>query len=230
MSVLGTAGARAAAPPRRPSRTRWNQRLFEAFSTYLPLLLMGLLALGTWWLVKNTPMPTPDSPAKALRHEPDYTMHHFTVQRFNAAGPLRAQIDGEVLRHYPDTDTIEVDNIRLRSIGETGTITRASARSALSNGDGSEVQLMGGARVEREATPTQEAATFTGEFLHAFLNTEQVRSHLPMTLQQGNTVVTGDSFEYDNLNRVAVVNGRVRATFTAAPTVKTPAPVAGPGR
>ena len=30
---------------------------WDRLSIYLPVLLMGLLALGTWWLVKNTPGP-----------------------------------------------------------------------------------------------------------------------------------------------------------------------------
>lgn len=29
---------------------RWAQQGWERLSLYLPVLLMGLLALGTWWL------------------------------------------------------------------------------------------------------------------------------------------------------------------------------------
>ena len=46
---------------------------------YLPLLLMGLLALGTWWLVKNTPRLEAPQKAAAVRREPDYTMRDFAV-------------------------------------------------------------------------------------------------------------------------------------------------------
>ena len=49
----------------------------------------------------------------------------------------------------------------------------------MANGDGSEVQLLGGARVD-SAGPRGEPIEFRGEFLHAFLNTERVRSHLPV--------------------------------------------------
>lgn len=212
-------------PPRlRPSRTPWRRRLLEAVSTYLPLLLMGFLAMSTWWLVENTPLPTPDAPPRPPRHEPDYTMGRFTLQRFAPGGPLRTEVHGDELRHYPDTDTVEIDNVRMRSIGENGAVTHATALRALSNGDGSEVQLTGTARVHREATAGEEAVTFTSEFLHAFLNTEQVRSHLPMTLERGGTRLAGDSFRYDNLNRVVVVNGHVSATFPPSPP---PAPRVG---
>ena len=52
----------------------WPARLLDALSSYLPMLLMGLLALGSWWLVKNTPMPEGPRVAAPLRHDADYTM------------------------------------------------------------------------------------------------------------------------------------------------------------
>ena len=187
---------------------------------------MGFLAMGSWWLVKNTPMPTSDNPDKVPRHVPDYTMHQFKAQTFTSSGALRAQMEGEELRHYPDTDVVEIDQARLRSVGKGGAVTLGSARQALVNGDGSEVQLIHDARVERSASLTQAAAVFTSDFLHFFVDTEQVRSYLPMTLTQGSTVVSGDTMEYDNLSRVAVVHGRVRATFVSKPSGKASSPEA----
>jgi lipopolysaccharide export system protein LptC len=210
-----------AAPPsveNRRVRLPWHLRLLELLTAYLPVLLMMLLALGTWWLVKNTPLPEAERAAVAPRHEPDYTMTDFRVQRFAADGAMRVQIEGERMRHYPDTDTLEIDNPRIRAIAPDGRITLASARQALANGDGSEVQLIGGAQVVREAAAKQEAIEFRGEFLHAFLNTERVRSHLPVVVRRGATVVRADGMEYDNLAQVVDLKGRIRAVF--APPVQ----------
>jgi lipopolysaccharide export system protein LptC len=184
-------------------------------STYLPLLLMGLLAAGTWWLVENTPVIEPQPPAGPARHEPDYTMTQFTVQRFAPEGPLRAQIEGEVVRHYPDTDTLEIDKPRLRAVAPDGQVTVATANQALSNRNGSEVQLMGGAQVVREPGGGQPALEFRGEFLHAFLDTEQVRSHLPVWVQQGGIRIQAEAFDYNHASRVLQAKGRVRATFAS---------------
>jgi lipopolysaccharide export system protein LptC len=219
--ALAALTAAAALPP---SRHAWLRHLLQPLTTYLPLLLMGVLALGTWWLVKNTPLLLPEGPAQSLRHEPDYTMHQFSVHRFANDGRLKAQVEGDTLRHYPDDDTVEINQVRLRAIGPSGTVTRAVAKQALTNGDGSEVQLRGNARVQRDAQGNEETTVFTSDFLHAFLNTEEVRSHLPVVLQRGGTQITGDSLAYDNLNRVVSVNGRVKATF--AQPVQTPKPVA----
>jgi lipopolysaccharide export system protein LptC len=203
----------AADPKPANGEQPWRWRVLEFFSAYLPLLMMALLALGTWWLVKNTPVVDRDRAAAPLRHEPDYEMRNFSVQRFGAQGPLKAQIDGDALRHYPDTDTVEIDNVRLRAVGADGRITYASARRGIANGAGTEVQLLGGAQVVSEATPTAPALDFRGEFLHAFLDTERVRSHLPVTVTHGDTQVYADGMEYSHLDRLIQFSGRMRASF-----------------
>ena len=212
-----------------------SARLLDTVSAYLPLLLMALLALGTWWLVKNTPLF--DKPLRSAppRHEPDYTMARFKVQRFAPEGPLRVQIEGDLMRHYPDTNTIEIDNPRVRALTPDGRATVATARRAVSNGDGSEVQLSGGAHVVREAlagavnrsADSDAAVEFRSEFLHYFVNTEQIRSHLPVTLTQGRSQLRGDGLDFDNLNQRLELKGHVHAVF-ATPTA--PAAALPPGR
>lgn len=203
----------AAAFPRAPGATAWHRRAANVVSAYLPVLLMGLLALGTWWLVTNTPLiEEPQVPAPA-RHEPDYTMTRFSVQRFAAGGAMQARIEGDRMRHYPDTDTLEIDNVRIRAVAADGRVTLASATRALSNGDASEVQLLGGAHVVREAHEKTEEIHFRGEFLHAFFDTERVRSHLPVTVTRGATEVRADAMEYDHLSGVVRFNGRMRGVF-----------------
>jgi lipopolysaccharide export system protein LptC len=198
----------------RSLRAPWAWRVIDTVSAYLPVLLMAVLALGTWWLVKNTPLFETERALVPPRHEPDYTMTRFMVQRFAADGVLRVQIEGDVLRHYPDTDTIEVDNPRIRAFGTDGRITNATARTALANSDGSEIQLIGSAHVVREATATDVAIDFRGEFLHCFQNTERVRSHLPVVVTQGNTEMRADAMAYDNLAHLLDLKGHVRVVLT----------------
>jgi lipopolysaccharide export system protein LptC len=205
--------AASAAPT---AHMRWQWRVAELVSAYLPVLLMALLAGSTWWLVKNTPQPASDTPAPVVRHEPDYTMQRFVVQRFAPTGRLRAQIEGDEMRHFPDTDTLEIDGAHMRMISPTQHVTLANARRALVNGDATEVQLLGGAQVVREAAGEEPAIEFRGEFLHAFVNTERVRSHLPVTLRRGTTEIRADTLDYDNLQRVVLFKGRVRANFAPA--------------
>ena len=193
-------------------------RLWDRTAIYMPLLMMGVLALGTYWLVRNT--PTLGGPQIALQagHEVDYFMRKFTVKNFDESGKLKSEIYGTEARHFPDTDILEIDQARIRSITPDGQVTTATAIRAYTNGDGSEVQLTGNARVIREASKDaggreNPRLEFRGEFLHAFLNEERVTSHKPVLLIRGNDQFTGDNFSYNNLDQVALLKGRVRAVL-----------------
>lgn len=198
---------------RRWSGQPWHARLLDTLSSYLSLLMMALLALGSWWLVKNTPLADIPRSAAPPTHEPDYTMSAFQIQRFTPQGALRAQIEGDAMRHFPDTDTFEIDNPKVRAWSDAGGVTDASAKRALSNADASEVQLFGDARVTRQPTATEEGLSFRGEFLHAYLKDERVRSNRPATFTRGDAVIRADSFTYDNIDRIVEMKGHVRASF-----------------
>src|SRR6185369_7900105 len=139
------------AGPEPVAAAPWPIRLLDVVSAYLPLLMMAVLASGTWWLVRNAPGVDAPREAAPLRHEADYTMTRFVVQRFGSDGALRTEIEGERLRHFPDDNTLEIEQARIRAIGSDGVVTVANARKALANGDGSEVQLLGDAHVVRPA-------------------------------------------------------------------------------
>lgn len=195
--------------------------LWESVAIYLPIILMGVLALGTYWLVRNTPIFGPPKPALPVLHKPDYFMRNFSVKTFDATGRLKNELFGTEGRHYPDTDTLEINNARLRAVDPQGHVTVATGNRALSNADGSQVQLFGNAIVVREAStdaaghavPRME---FRSEFLNAYTNTERVSSNKPVTLTRGNDQFTGDSMDYDNYDGVLDLNGRVRGVLAPA--------------
>ena len=201
------------AGPEPVAAAPWPMRLLDVVSAYLPLLMMAVLASATWWLVRNAPGVEAPPVAAPPRHEADYVMTRFVVQRFGRDGVLRTQIEGDRLRHFPDDDTLEIDQARIRAIGSDGVVTLANARKALANGDGSEVQLIGDAHVVRPAQGKEEQVEFRSDFLHAFRNVEQLRSHLPVVVTQGKSVVRANGMEYDNLARIVDLKGPTSATF-----------------
>ncbi|MDP1532835.1 MAG: LPS export ABC transporter periplasmic protein LptC, partial [Rubrivivax sp.] len=182
--------------PRR-ARLPWHLRLRDLLSAYLPLLLMLLLALGTWWLVKNTPLAPKPRQAPNVRQEPDYTMSRFALERFDASGRLKLRIEGEQLRHLPDTDRIEIDRVLIRAIAPDGRVTLARAQRAVGLGDGSELQLLGGAEVT-SVDAAGQPMKMRGEFLHAFLDAGVVRSHLPVSVKAGDNDVQAAGLVYDH--------------------------------
>ncbi|MFN3569408.1 MAG: LPS export ABC transporter periplasmic protein LptC [Polaromonas sp.] len=193
-------------------------RVWERTAIYIPVLLMGLLALGTYWLVRNTPEALPAEGQRAVSSEPDYYMRKFGIKTFDEAGQLKSDVTGIEVRHYPDTDTLEIDKALIRSYSIEGRLTTSTGDRALTNGDGSEVQLIGNARVVRDASVGPDGKElqrleFRGEFLHVFVNEERVKSHLPVVIRRGRDEFEGDTFAYDNLDRVADLKGRVKGVL-----------------
>ena len=192
------------------------RRLLDRVTVYLPLLLMGLLALGSYWLLRATPEVQPPLPERAPAHEPDYFMRNFSVRTYDAQGRLKTEVFGTEARHYPDTDTLEVDQARIRSFSPEGRLTTANARLVTTNADQSEYILRGNAKVVREPHQTPEGRAlprleFQGEHLHIFNNDERVISDQPVLLLRNNDRLEGNTLVYDDKTGVADIKGRVRA-------------------
>ena len=220
---------------RVPHKSGWRKflSLWDRTAMYMPLLMMGALALGTYWLVRNTPTFSAPEAVREVVHEVDYFMQNFTIKTFDEDGQLKSEIAGTQARHFADTDILEIDQARIHSININSQLTTATANRAYSNGDGSEVQLTGNARVVREASRNAQGKEtpkleFRGEFLHAFLNEERVQSHLPVVLIRGADQFTGNVFTYNNLDQVAVLTGRVRGVLMPNSANRPLAPVSKP--
>lgn len=204
--------------------TAWQliRRTTDQLVIYLPVLLMGALALGSYWLIRNAPVPSTPAADRPLNHEADYFLRKFSIKTFTPEGKLKNELFGGLARHFADTDTIEIDNVRIHNFNEQGRLTTVtSANRAISNGDNSEVQLFGNAQSVRESAVDasgvlQPKLEFKGEFLHTFVNEERLKSHLPVIIRRGNSEFSADSLDYDNISRVASLQGRVKAVLPPA--------------
>lgn len=192
---LGPAPGAPAVERRQPMP--WHLRLREALATYLPILLMAALALATWWLVKNSPKPPAEAAPRAVSDEPDYTMSGFALERFAPDGRLVLRIEGAQLRHFPATDRIEIEGARIQAWSPEGRLTRAHAARALGTGDGSEIQLLGGAEVSGEDA-AGVPLLMRGEVLHAFLIDERVESERPVLVRHGATELRAAALVYSH--------------------------------
>ncbi|MFM7331089.1 MAG: LPS export ABC transporter periplasmic protein LptC [Brachymonas sp.] len=192
----------------------WARNLLGQITLYLPLVAMGLMALGTWWLASNTPVASAPEPERPPRSEPDYFLTNFVVKSFDSQGQLISEVTGTKARHFPDTDILEIDAAQLRSTKNQRQITGQSDR-AYSNGDGSEVQLVGNAVVIRAASKDAQGrllpqVEYRGEFLHAFVRTEEIKSHKPVVVTRGKDQFSGDRMAYNHIDGIVQLDGRVR--------------------
>lgn len=203
--------------PSDGSRKRSRRRFWDQVSIYLPVLLMGLLALASYWLLRATPEAPLPVAERPVTHQPDYFMRRFSVKVFDAQGTLKTEVFGAEARHHPDTDTTEIDNARIRSYNATGQLTTATARRVVANGSNTEFALEGDAVVIREAgrqsgSNALPRLEFRGEALKVFTDPEQVVSDQPVLLVRGNDRMSANALDYRGGDeRVAVFTGRVKS-------------------
>lgn len=197
----------------------WTQRAGERALLYLPLIFMGLLALGTYWLVRTAPAVSESGAAAPTPAGPDYFLDKFVMRSFDANGRLRTEVVGDKATHFPDKKAIAIDNIRVQRIDANGRVVFATAQQGLADDAQTQVELMGQARVVREASvdargQPQERAEYRSEYLLARLNEETVSSHLPVELvRSGGDRFTADRLHYDQASRTLQLDGRVRGTL-----------------
>lgn len=210
--------APTSAPTARPPARLWRQWA-DRFVVYLPVLLMGLFALASYWLLRATPPPPEPAVAQPVTSEPDYFMRRFSVKVFDADGVLVSEVFGSEARHRPDSDTWEVDEARIRVVGENSVVTTATARQVISNGARTEFLLKGDAVVVREGQTMADGSraprlTFQGQQLRVFTDPQRLLSELPVTVLRGNDRLQSDTLDYVDADRVALMRGRVKVRLS----------------
>jgi lipopolysaccharide export system protein LptC len=192
---------------------------------YGPLLLMGLLALGTWWLVQRTPVPEEARRPAAAAHVPDYDMHGFSAWRFRPEGPLVSVIAGAALRHFPDTDTVEIDHLRARAVDAAGQRFQARANQGVADQKQSQIELRGDAQVVRlapgdgslqsietagrEMPLSDQDLVMRGQVLVMNTQTHDVSSDEPVTVNDAQGWVRGGAMRYRDAGQIAWFTGGV---------------------
>lgn len=189
-----------------PLRHGWDRS-----AVYLPVLIMGLLALGSYWVLRSTPAPQEAAEPGPVLHEPDYTMSGFSVRSHEIDGTLRSEVAGSEARHYPDNDTIEIDQARLRAYGAQGQLTRASALRLHTDGQQNQYRLEGDVVVERSGTADGQLMRLQTEQLFVAGDGKRLWTEQPVELQRGTHHVSADSLRHDSQRGSTELLGRVRA-------------------
>lgn len=204
----------------RPHRS-WLSRAWDRLSVYLPVLMMMLLALASYLLLQATPEPTPPAPERAATHDPDYFMRRFSVKIFAPDGTLGSEMYGSEARHYPDTDTVEIDNARVRSFNANKQLSTATAKHVSANGAGTEFELKGEAVVVRQAgrTPNGQRLSrmeFHGDHLKVTTVPETVVARAPVLMVRDQDQITADTLTYTgDATQVVELTGNVRARLVS---------------
>ena len=186
-----------------------TRRALDRLTLYLPLLVMVVLAMGSWWLVRSMPDLWSSPAVTPVRKDPDYHLENFSTQVFNAQGRRTSQVSGEKARHYPDTDELHIDMVRFVAVSDDGTEVQATAQRGIATGDGERVTLMGNVHVVREARGASPRLELRGEKVVALQSQEKLLSDVPIEITRERDRFTASTMAFDMKSGQYQLSGRV---------------------
>ena len=190
------------------------RRTLDRLTIYLPLILFGLLALGSWWLVRSMPELLPPSTDKLLRVEPDYRLEKFNVKSFDISGRLTREVSGQSATHFPAKQELHIQNIWIFAENDMGTRLQAQARQGVSKETEQQVDLSGDVLAVRAADRQGPRMTLKGEAITALMDQERLVSSVPVEIVRGGDVFTAETMNFDTRHGLYELQGRVKSVLT----------------
>lgn len=191
----------------RHSRGDWLSRL----QSLAPLVVAAALAGFSWWLVASSPESEQASRPMADPAVPDYELAQARLARFDANGRIEAVMDGDRMRHYPATQTLQVDAMQMAARHTDGRRLQAQAEQGEWQEGSGMVTLTGGADVRM--LPAESGASGTtrvrGEQLKLDTRARLVSSQQPVVLTRERSEVRAQSLRHDEAAGLTELGGRV---------------------
>ncbi len=212
----------------RAHRMDWLARAQSA----APLVLAGVLAGFTWWLVVSSPDVSQGArPPEPDRGTPDYELAHARLARFDAQGRLEAVIDGDRMRHYPVTQTVQIDAMQLALRHPDGRRVLAQAREGEWSEEQGLASLSGAADVRladvgvllpAQASDVGErgeagVTRILGERLDLDTRARVLTSQQPVTVRREGSTVRAQTLRHNEPAGLTDLGGRVQGRLLSAP-------------
>lgn len=182
---------------------------------FVPLVIMGLLTLGTYWMVQ---MNTPDaSNAVIKKHVPDYTVKNIKMTTLDVDGQTKYRVVGSNLIHFEDDTGYEMKQPVARRFNIDKPPTTVKADMGYMDNNMSILELVNNATLNRPAQPaTSDQKGSARLFMSSskfviFLNDDIVKTDRPVILEQGLSIMQSqDGAIFDNVTQKLTMLGQVR--------------------
>jgi lipopolysaccharide export system protein LptC len=190
----------------------------------MPLILMGLLTLSTFWLVqKNTP-PEKSSLERVRLHEPDYIIKNGALSALNELGKTKYRILGVKVTHYDDDASIDILTPRMRLFQADKAPVTVKSDTGHLDGDLTILDLYDNASIFRpaqEASASQPATLrmlASSSYFKVLINDDIIETNKPITLEQGMSIMQStDGGIFNNVEQSMILSGHVKGRIERAP-------------
>ena len=189
------------------------RRLLDALSLYLPMIVLALLACGSWWLVRSMPALSSPPTNKPVRQDPDYRLSDFSMKSFDTTGQMTREVAGKSAQHFPSTEELHIEQIRIFAQNDRGGRMNAQAKQGIASDDGAKVTLVGQAQAIKHSQADSPQIELRGERLVALPDEDRIESLDPVNITRDRDVFTANTMNFNSNTGEYVLQGRVRGVL-----------------
>ena len=193
-----------------------NGHWLDRMAALISVVLLGILAIGTYYLAELAQRQTPVTP-RPLAHEADYFVTGFALVKVNNKGDPIYRLTAKKMSHFPDTDTVEFESpqtITLDPRKPTLTIVAKTGVSKDTSNTGPElVTLNGDVRISRPADSKRGPLLIETQQLILNPDAQTAQTPLAVNIQTGSSTLSGDGMLFNQLTEQLSVFSKVQSTW-----------------
>lgn len=176
--------------------------------SFFPLIVLTIMAGVSVWLDRVTQQEQTIKTDKN-RHEADFSAESLTLRRFDLAGKIQYILVADRMVHYGDDESTELVRPRLDYLNRPEPV-RIESEFATVSKDGATVVLTDQVLLRRAAHNGKPESTLRTDQMTVWPDDEKMRADKPVKLTQGQTVITAEHMESDNIVGEVRLHGKVR--------------------
>ena len=185
----------------------------ERIASLLSLLLLFVLAVGTYYLAEKSSEFADTSVRAPADNRPDSFVEGLNLTKVNAKGEPVFRLESKRMEHFPvDNRTEYVDPVLVSLDSERAQVTIRARRGKASN-NGDITELFEDVELVRLESPKESRVRVTTQALVLYTLEEVARTALPVKIEYASSVLTGVGLEFNNATRQFSLDASVTGVF-----------------
>jgi len=177
------------------------------------LTVLGAVAAFTFWVLQvSAPR---EVRGREASHEPDYHFGKPRITRFGADGALELDLTARHAVHFPDDDTVALDDLKVEVRAPDGTAWSMAAARGHAPMAGEVVTLEGGVRIARPAGRAGSAVELTTDHVALDTRAQRLTTDAPVQIVDGANRFTAVGLVADLATERITLKDRVRGSYVA---------------
>jgi lipopolysaccharide export system protein LptC len=170
----------------------------ERASIVVSLFILTLLVMGTWWAAEYSQRAVQIDPPIRLTHERDTWAKKIVLVRTDPKGVVIQRLEGDLMEHFPDDKSYELQAPRAFALKEENPLTVATSRIAFIYDEGDKIVMRGDAVLIRLGDAERQPLNFRSDEIIMLVDKDVAYTDLPALATSGRSKMTGVGMRFNN--------------------------------